>query len=66
MGVGGDVIVAIDGTELVGESDLSRLIAEKRPGDEIEVEIIRDGDRKTIDVTLEERPSSFEDDDEEG
>ncbi|MGI8727511.1 MAG: S1C family serine protease [Solirubrobacterales bacterium] len=66
VGVGGDVIVAIDGTELVGESDLSRLIAEKRPGDEIEVEIIRDGDRKTIDVTLEERPSSFEDDDEEG
>lgn len=60
VGVDGDVIVAIDGTELVGESDLSRLIAEKKPGDKIEVEIIRDGDREKVDVTLEERPQSID------
>ncbi len=56
---GGDVIVAVDGTELVGENDLSRLISENRPGDTIELEIIRDGDRKKVDVTLEPRPNSI-------
>lgn len=58
--VGGDVIVAVDGTELVGEADLSKLIGLKRPGDKVEVEIIRDGDRETIDVTLEARPKTFD------
>jgi S1-C subfamily serine protease len=56
---GGDVIVAVNGTELVGENDLSRLISESRPGDKIELEVIRDGDRRTIDVTLEARPDSI-------
>ena len=32
--VGGDVIVAVDGEELVGESDLSRLIPSTGPGDD--------------------------------
>jgi S1-C subfamily serine protease len=57
--VGGDAIVAIDGEELVSESDLSRLISAHRPGETIEVEIIRDGDRETIDVTLEPRPDQI-------
>ena len=57
--VGGDAIVAIDGEELVSESDLSRLISGHRPGETIEVEIIRDGDRETIDVTLEPRPDQI-------
>jgi S1-C subfamily serine protease len=57
--VGGDVIVSVNGEKLVGESDLSRLITAARPGDTVEVEIIRDGDRKTVDVKLEERPNSI-------
>lgn len=57
--VGGDVIVAIDGEQLIGESDLSRLITEARPGDKVELEVIRDGDRRTIEVTLQARPSSL-------
>jgi S1-C subfamily serine protease len=57
--VGGDVIVAIDGEKLVGESDLSRTITSARPGDKIELDVIRDGDRKTIEVTLQARPSSL-------
>jgi S1-C subfamily serine protease len=56
--VGGDVIVAIDGQELVGESDLSRLISAARPGDRIELDVIRDGDRERIQVTLKARDSS--------
>ena len=57
--VGGDAIVAVDGEALVRESDLSRLISERRPGDTIEVEVIRDGERETIDVTLEPRPDQI-------
>jgi S1-C subfamily serine protease len=56
--VGGDVIVAIDGQELVGESDLSRLISAARPGDRIELDVIRDGGRERIQVTLKARDSS--------
>ncbi|MDP9187862.1 MAG: trypsin-like peptidase domain-containing protein [Actinomycetota bacterium] len=54
---GGDVIVAVDGTRLERESDLAELISRRRPGQTVEVEIIRDGDRRTIEVELEPRPS---------
>jgi S1-C subfamily serine protease len=54
--VGGDVIVAIDGREIVNEGDLPAIVARHDPGDTIELEIIRDGDRETADVTLGERP----------
>lgn len=57
--VGGDVIVAVDGTELVAENDLSRLIAQNRPGDTIKLDIIRDGDEMTVDIKLEARPDSL-------
>ena len=53
---GGDAIVAVDGQDLVDENDLSRQIAQRRPGDKIQLEIIRDGKSQTIDVTLEARP----------
>jgi S1-C subfamily serine protease len=56
---GGDVIIAIDGNELVNENDLSRFILQHRPGDTIPIEVIRDGDRREIDVTLEVRPEQL-------
>ncbi len=54
--VGGDVITAIDGEKLVAENDLSRLIAEHEPGDEVTLSIIRDGEEQEVKVTLGERP----------
>ena len=54
--VGGDVIVAVDGEEFVGESDLARRISTSKPGETVEVEVIRDGEHETIEVTLEPRP----------
>jgi S1-C subfamily serine protease len=54
---GGDVITAIDGQKIVGESDLPRLIARHDPGETVKVQIIRDGKTQTVDVTLGERPS---------
>lgn len=57
--IGGDVIVAIDGEEIVGESDLPRKVALLDPGQEVTLEIIRDGDREEVELTLGERPSSL-------
>lgn len=54
---GGDVIVALDGTEIVDNPDLSRYLAlETDPGDAVAVTVVRDGGEETVDVTLEERP----------
>jgi S1-C subfamily serine protease len=55
---GGDVITAVDGEKLVAENDLSRLIADDRPGDKVTLSIIRDGEPMDVDVTLGTRPSS--------
>jgi S1-C subfamily serine protease len=56
--VGGDVIVAVDGQDIVGEADLPKLIAQHDPGDTVTLEIIRDGDTQNLDVELGERPES--------
>ena len=55
---GGDVIVVVDGDEIVGETDLPRLIAQHNPGDTVTLEIIRDGETRSVDVTLGERPEN--------
>jgi S1-C subfamily serine protease len=54
--VGGDVIVSVEGEDLVAEADLARLISDLSPGDTITLEVLRDGDTEQVDVTLGERP----------
>jgi S1-C subfamily serine protease len=54
--VGGDVIVAVEGEELVAEADLARMISDLSPGDTITLEVVRDGSTEDVDVTLGERP----------
>jgi S1-C subfamily serine protease len=49
---GGDVIVAVNGEEIVGESDLPRLISRLDPGEAVTLEIIRDGEHQDVEVTL--------------
>jgi S1-C subfamily serine protease len=58
VSTGGDVIVAVDGQEIVGESDLPKLIAQHAPGDRVTLEIIRDGQAQDVDVELGERPDN--------
>lgn len=53
--VDGDVIVAFAGEEIEDTGDLSRAVRKTRPGDEVEVEVLRDGARRTIAVTVGER-----------
>jgi S1-C subfamily serine protease len=55
--VGGDVIVAIDGQSVSSQEQLgSYLATETSPGDEVELTVIRDGERTAVNVTLGERP----------
>ncbi|HZI91433.1 MAG TPA: trypsin-like peptidase domain-containing protein [Thermoleophilaceae bacterium] len=56
--VGGDVIVAVDGRKLTRRVDLADLVSSHSAGDKIELEVIREGDRRTVDVTLGKRPDS--------
>ena len=52
----GDVIVAVDGQKLTRERDLADVVGLKRPGDEVELEVVRDGERRTVTVRLGKRP----------
>ncbi len=54
--VGGDVIIAIDGQTVRDMEDLVEIIREARPGEEIELTLLRRGDETTVTVTLAERP----------
>lgn len=57
--VGGDVIVSLDGQSVNSNEDIaSYLLTETRPGDEVTLTIIRDGERQQVTVTLGERPES--------
>jgi S1-C subfamily serine protease len=53
---GGDVIVAVDGHEIVAESDLAEAVAAHNPGDTVVVEVLRDGSTEELEVELGERP----------
>ena len=56
--VGGDVIVGVDGREVVGESELADIIAREDPGATVEFEVLRDGERITLEVELGSRPAT--------
>ena len=55
---GGDVIVEIEGDEIESSAELQSAVEARRPGETVEMTILRDGDRKTVDVTLGERPEN--------
>ncbi len=55
--VGGDIIVSVDGEEIVSEADLPRIVARLDPGQEVTLGIIRDGEEEELDVTLGTRPT---------
>lgn len=58
---GGDVLVALDGTEIDSSTDLGRTLAlELSPGDRVPATVIRDGDRREIEVRIGARPDPDE------
>jgi S1-C subfamily serine protease len=50
--IGGDVLVAMDGTEITSSSDLALLLNRHRPGDVVTATVIRDGKRMNLQVKL--------------
>lgn len=55
--VGGDVIVALNGTRIDTLNDLSTFLAlQTAAGDTITVTVIRDSERREVDLTLGDRP----------
>jgi S1-C subfamily serine protease len=56
----GDVIVAIDGVKVAEPDDVAAAVADKKPGDEVRVEVQRGDEERTVTVTLGERPEQLE------
>ncbi len=56
----GDVIVAVDGRPLRNALQLSTLIGSRRPGDEVDITVVRDGQERSFEVTLQ-APEAAED-----
>jgi len=55
---GGDVIVSVDGHPVRSMADVDDVVARRRPGDGLAVELLRDGRELTVQVELTERPAS--------
>ena len=56
--VGGDVVLAVNGHRVIRPDDLARMISSLEPGDDVKLEILRDGERKEITVKLGVRPDT--------
>ena len=54
----GDVVVQAGGEDVENADDLRSAVSERRPGDELELEVRRDGETETLSVELGTRPSS--------
>lgn len=55
----GDVILKMDGNKIEDKSDVSELLADKEEGDEVKVEVLRKGLRKTFAVDVQEDESQL-------
>jgi S1-C subfamily serine protease len=55
---GGDIITKVDGKVIEDANDLSAVVAQFQPGQDVTVEVHRGGDTKDIKVKLGERPLS--------
>ena len=55
--IGGDVITAVDGKAVESMEDLSAAVKAQKPGDKVELTVLRNGKEITVTVTLGERPA---------
>ena len=56
--VGGDILVAVDHQRVTTQAELFTVVNRHQPGDKISVELYHQGKRKTVTVTLGERPGT--------
>ena len=53
----GDIVLRVDGKDITPEQTLSFLVANIDPGQTVPVELIRNGERRRLNVTVGKRPS---------
>ena len=56
IAVGGDVITEMDGEKVMSSDELIRMIRDHRPGDKVELKLLRNGEILSIKLTLSEKP----------
>ncbi len=56
LGVGGDLITAIDGKPVTENDALARVMAKKRAGDKLQLTVVRNGRAQNLTFTLTEGP----------
>ena len=50
------MILSVEGHKVLRPEDLARSIATFQPGDRVTLEVLHDGDREEVEVTLGKRP----------
>ncbi len=55
---GGDVILQVDGHDVVQPDDLARFVAAKKPGEKVTLTVLHDGKKEQVEVTLGKRPDT--------
>jgi S1-C subfamily serine protease len=58
--LGGDIVTEVDGERIEGMEEIINAVNSTSPGDQMELTVDRDGEKKTITVTLGVRPDSAE------
>ncbi|MGH8999712.1 MAG: S1C family serine protease [Acidimicrobiia bacterium] len=55
----GDVIVEVEGEPVEEPRQVSSTVGDRKPGEQIEIVVLREGERETLEVELGERPPEF-------
>lgn len=56
----GDVIIAVDGAEVKSSPELQEKVGRKRPGESVEIKVLRDGEEMDFEVILKNREGKAE------
>jgi S1-C subfamily serine protease len=56
--IGGDLIVKVDGKDIHQPQDVAGAISDRKPGDKITIEFFRGRQKRSVQLTLGERPDS--------
>ncbi len=57
---GGDVILQVEGHDVIEPDDLARFIAARKPGEKVTLTVLHDGKKEDVEVTLGKRPDSIQ------
>ncbi|MFN8163013.1 MAG: trypsin-like peptidase domain-containing protein [Solirubrobacterales bacterium] len=60
VSLGGDIVTEINGKKISGMDEVVEIVNAAKPGESLELTILRDGKEKTANVTLGNRPASVE------